>query len=77
MRAWGCDSPGLLDFVILARYQGRRLADWVESQLEGRFKLTINREKTRVVNLNDLTASVDFLGFTFRYDRDLYGGTNR
>ena len=33
------------DFVILARYQSRRLIEWVESQLEGRFKLTINREE--------------------------------
>ena len=40
------------DFVVLARYQSRRLIDWVESQLEGRFRLTINRKKTRVVNLN-------------------------
>ncbi len=65
------------DFVILARYQGRQLTDWVETQLEGRFKLTINREKTRVVNLNQPMASVDFLGFTFRYDRDLHGGSHR
>ena len=65
------------DFVILARYQGTQLIDWVENQLEGRFKLTINREKTRVVNLNQPTASVDFLGFTFRYDRDLHGGSHR
>jgi len=63
--------------VILARYQGRRLTDWVEKQLEDRFKLTINREKTRVVNLNEPAASVDFLGFTFRYDRDLRGGSHR
>lgn len=65
------------DFVILARYQGNQLIDWVENQLEGRFKLTINREKTRVVDLNQPTASVDFLGFTFRYDRDLHGGSHR
>ena len=65
------------DFVILARYQGRQLTDWVETQLEGRFKLTINREKTRVVSLNEPMASVDFLGFTFRYDRDLHGGSHR
>jgi RNA-directed DNA polymerase len=65
------------DFVILARYQGKQLIDWVENQLEGRFQLTINREKTRVVNLNQPTASVDFLGFTFRYDRDLHGGPHR
>ena len=65
------------DFVILARYQGDRLIDWVESQLEGRFQLTINREKTRVVSLNQPGASVDFLGFTFRYDRDLHGRDRR
>lgn len=65
------------DFVILARYQGERLVQWVESTLEGRFKLTINREKTRVVRLNEPSASLDFLGFTFRYDRDLYGSGRR
>jgi RNA-directed DNA polymerase len=65
------------DFVILARYQSRRLIDWVESLLEGRFRLTINRTKTRVVNLHQQRASVDFLGFTFRYDRDLLGRDHR
>jgi len=65
------------DFVILARYQGKPLIDWVENQLEGRFQLTINREKTRVVDLNQPSASVDFLGFTFRYDRDLQGRGHR
>jgi RNA-directed DNA polymerase len=34
--------------------------------------LSINREKTKVVNLHQ-AGSLDFLGFTFRYDRDLYG----
>jgi RNA-directed DNA polymerase len=61
------------DFVILARYQSRRLREWVERTLEGRFQLTINRDKTRVVNLKEASASVSFLGFTFRYDRDLKG----
>lgn len=61
------------DFVILARLQTRRLIDWVESTLEGRFQLTINREKTRVVRLTKPKDSLDFLGFTFRYDRDLHG----
>ncbi len=65
------------DFVILARYQTPRLIGWVESLLEGRFQLTINREKTRVVRLNQPSASLDFLGFTFRYDRDLYGSGRR
>jgi RNA-directed DNA polymerase len=65
------------DFVILARYQGQRLQGWVEQTLEGRFKLTINREKTRVVHLAETGASLSFLGFTFRYDRDLRGRGHR
>jgi RNA-directed DNA polymerase len=65
------------DFVICARFQSRRLIDWVESQLEGRFRLTVNREKTRVVNLKRPGESLDFLGFTFRYDRDLKGRGHR
>jgi len=65
------------DFVILARYQGQRLTGWVEQQLEDRFGLTINREKTKVVSLREPGASVDFLGFTFRYDRDLKGRDHR
>lgn len=65
------------DFVILARYQTQRLIQWTESTLEGRFQLTINREKTRVVRLHRPSTSLDFLGFTFRYDRDLYGSGRR
>ena len=65
------------DFVILARYQGQRLMEWVETTLEGRFKLTINRNKTRVVRLKEPRASLDFLGYTFRYDRDLHGRGHR
>lgn len=65
------------DFVVLARYQGDRLKQWIESQLEGRFRLTINRKKTRVVDLKEPGATLDFLGFTFRYDRDLHGRDHR
>jgi RNA-directed DNA polymerase len=65
------------DFVILARYQSRRLCEWVERELEGRFKLAINREKTRVVKLAEAGASLSFLGFTLRYDRDLHGRDRR
>ena len=65
------------DFVVLARYQGTRLIAWIESQLEGRFRLTINRKKTRVVRLHAEGASLDFLGFTLRYDRDRLGRPRR
>lgn len=65
------------DFVVLARHQGSRLVQWIEEQLEGRFRLTINRQKTRIVKLNQPGASFDFLGFTFRYDRDRHGRDHR
>ena len=61
------------DFVAMARYQGERLTGWIEDRLEGRFGLEINREKTRVVKLKEEGASLDFLGFTFRYHDDLQG----
>jgi RNA-directed DNA polymerase len=65
------------DFVILARYQGNRLRNWIEQTLEGRFKLTINREKTKIVRLHEASESLDFLGYTLRYDRDLKGRPHR
>jgi RNA-directed DNA polymerase len=61
------------DFVVLARYQTRRLSDWIEGKLEGRFGLTINREKTRTMRLDQVGESLNFLGFTLRYDRDRFG----
>jgi RNA-directed DNA polymerase len=65
------------DFVVLARYMGTRISEWIESLLEGRFKLEVNREKTRVLNLREPGMSLDFLGYTFRYDRDRYGRERR
>ena len=44
---------------------------------EGRFRLTINREKTRVVKMHQPEASLNFLGFTFRYEQDLFGRNRR
>ena len=61
------------DFVVLARYQGPRLIGWIEEKLEAWMGLEINRDKTEVIDLNQAGASLDFLGYTFRYDRDLKG----
>lgn len=63
------------DFVILARYQGSKLKAWVEETIEGWMGLELNREKTRVVNV--AKESLDFLGYTFRYDWDLKGRSFR
>ncbi len=63
------------DFVIMARYQGARINEWIDERLEKWLGLSINREKTSVVKLKR-GESLDFLGFTFRYDRDLHGRNN-
>lgn len=65
------------DFVVLARYISPRLQQYIESKLEGWLGLQLNREKTRLVNLRVPGQSLDFLGYTFRYDRDLLGRDKR
>ena len=65
------------DFVILARYQGRQLTLWIERTLEEWMGLKINRDKTRVVDLKVAGERLDFLGYSFRYDRDLKGRGHR
>jgi RNA-directed DNA polymerase len=61
------------DFVGLARYVSPKLRGYIEERLESRMGLEINREKTRVLHLKQKGASLDFLGFTFRYDRSQFG----
>ena len=61
------------DLVVLARYMSPKLKEWIEEKLETWMELEINREKTRVVNLKEEGASLDFLGYTFRYYLDLKG----
>lgn len=65
------------DLVVLARYQSERLISFVEEKLEGWLELEINREKTKVVKLRETGASLNFLGYTFRYDLDRFGRRHR
>jgi RNA-directed DNA polymerase len=65
------------DFVVLAGYISPGLRNWIEDKVEGWLKLQINREKTRVLNLRQSGQALDFLGYTFRYDRDKYGRAQR
>ena len=66
------------DFVVLApRGVGPKRTGYIEAKLEGWMGLKINREKTRGVNLKEKGASLDFLGYTFRYDRDRHGRAQR
>jgi RNA-directed DNA polymerase len=61
------------DFVVLSRHTGSRICDFIESKIETWLGLELNRDKTKIVNLRQPGASLDFLGFTFRYKRDLKG----
>ena len=61
------------DFVALAKQMVSETIEYIESRLEGKFQLEINREKTRVVDLREEGASLNFLGYTFRWDRDRKG----
>lgn len=66
------------DFVILSRYVGKRIEDWVEEKIERRLGLKINRDKTRVIH--DLKVDgekLDFLGFSVKHAHDLYGRKGR
>lgn len=57
------------DFVVMAKFVGRRIIGFIEEKIEGRLGLVINREKTRVVQMMDRGAKLDFLGYTFRMSR--------
>lgn len=61
------------DFVVMARYQGAQLKGWIEERLEGWLGLEINRDKTRTLQLKDEGQTLDFLGYSFRYEKDLKG----
>jgi len=61
------------DFMVLARYQSRRIREFIEAKIESWMQLELNRVKTKVVNLRFAGSSVDFLGYTFRYDRSFKG----
>jgi RNA-directed DNA polymerase len=61
------------DFVVMARYQGETLKSWIETKLEERLGLVINREKTRTVQLKAEGQILNFLGYSFRYEKDRKG----
>jgi RNA-directed DNA polymerase len=62
------------DFVVLARAIGTPIERWLEQLLEGRMGLVINRTKTRIVRVAPGAGTLDFLGYSLRYERDLHGG---
>jgi RNA-directed DNA polymerase len=62
------------DFVVLARYIGAPIQSFLTELLEGKMGLTLNRKKTRILDLREVGASLDFLSYTFRFDKSRKGG---
>jgi len=59
------------DFAVFARYQGTHLREFIETKIESWLGLELNRGKTKVIDLGQPGAGVDFLGYTLRYDWSL------
>ena len=62
------------DFVLIGHDINKAILEKLQSVL-GRMELLLNREKTKLVNVR--TEPFDFLGFTLRYDKDLYGSDRK
>jgi len=65
------------DFVVLAKFRMEDVSRFIEAKLEQWMGLELNREKTRIVDFRTMGTELDFLGYTFRYDRDQHGGRTR
>lgn len=61
------------DFVVMARYMSPRIENFIEDKIENWLGLKINRVKTRIFDSRQAGQTLDFLGYSFRYDWDLRG----
>lgn len=61
------------DFVIMAKSMTSDAIKWIESKIEGKLNLTINKEKTKIVKVRPYEDELCFLGYSFRFDRDIKG----
>ena len=62
------------DFVLMGKRMNEKIKDKLKEILK-RMDLELNEDKTRIINA--VKMPFDFLGFTIRYDKDLYGTTKR
>ena len=65
------------DFVILAREWTDGFVRKVEGILEERMELTVNREKTKLLDFREPHTTLTFLGYDFRMVRDRLFGTGK
>ena len=62
------------DFVILARQWADGFIQRIEDTLENRFGLSVNREKTKLLDMKTDKSALMFLGYEFRYVKDRHYG---
>jgi RNA-directed DNA polymerase len=60
------------DFVVMTKKCCKRVVEFIEEKLENWLGLKINREKTRIVKIAPEQDALDFLGFTFQYEKSHY-----
>ena len=65
------------DFVILARKLQGEFVRKIEGELEDRFGLVVNRDKTKVLDMKAEKTALGFLGYEFRFVRDWRYGTGK
>lgn len=65
------------DFVVVARFISSQLKSFIEAKIEGWLGLSINRHKTRIFDAREPGQTLDFLGYSFRYDQDRHGRNKR
>jgi RNA-directed DNA polymerase len=65
------------DFVIMAKFVDSRIIKWVEAKIEEWMGLAINREKTKVIMAKQSGTTLDFLGYSFRYDKSSFDKNKR
>ncbi len=62
------------DFILMARRIPTSCLEALQAILD-RMELEVNKEKTHLLNVD--SEPFDFLGFTFRYDRDIHGRSRK
>ena len=65
------------DFVILAGKWADGFVQRIEGELENRFELVVNREKTNLLDMEADKSALSFLGYEFRYVRDRHYMTGK
>ena len=65
------------DFVILAGKWADGFVQRIECELENRFGLVVNREKSKLLDMEADKSALSFLGYEFRYVRDRHYMTGK